>query len=44
MVALRHADVLAAAAPFNVDMVVLESASPELREAVCRWGVELAGD
>lgn len=37
-----YADVLAEATPFDVDLVILETASPKLREAVRRWGVELA--
>lgn len=36
-----YADVLAAAEPFSVDLVLMESAGPELRENIRRHGVEI---
>lgn len=36
-----YANVLAAAEPFSVDLVLMESARAELRENIRRYGVEL---
>ncbi|SHE84016.1 Predicted nucleotidyltransferase [Desulfofundulus australicus DSM 11792] len=36
-----YADVLAAAEPFSVDLVLMEAAGPELRENIRRHGVEI---
>lgn len=36
-----YAEVLAAAEPFSVDLVPVESARPELRENIYQYGIEL---
>lgn len=36
-----YSDVLAAAQPFNVDLVILDSATPELKESVHRKAIRI---